>query len=472
MIMTMKNGVKDMRFNKNKYFILISFSIVFGWVMSLPYEGPVLYALASEKGVDWKTLNTLTVFFHFGGLFCGRYIAKDIISAKKNILICIGSSIALSIFIPFVSAKIWFLIIPFVSFLTGVFITINAHLIKGYITSESRAKVAADLLIYGNIVLIGAHILANNLAPMISFIYIEVLLILALILAIKIDIKEKLVRQSIIELDKIPVFKIYWIFFLFIFVITINSGIMFQVIYPYFGKFETLTSIYTNIPYIASIFILSRLIKNNKFYFLYVGLALWGITFILFAIMGQTAFSFMIICSFMLFACGIFDLFWWSIMVNNFNNVKNPASLFGIGLSINVLGVWVGGIIGNYLISIGADKQGLSYFGLIVVMISMLIILPLNSRLVDLIENNEFLVKIQYVEKRKIKSLLEEAETILSKRELEVFNLLILGKTNTQMSKELYLSPHTIKTHNRNIYKKLNVSNKIELIEKISETVK
>ena len=27
----------------------------------------------------------------------------------------------------------------------------------------------------------------------------------------------------------------------------------------------------------------------------------------------------------MLFAAGIFDLFWWSIMANNFDNVKNPA---------------------------------------------------------------------------------------------------------------------------------------------------
>lgn len=461
---------KAMLFNKNQYYILISFSIVFGWIMSLPYEGPVLYALAEEKGIDWIFLNTLAVFFHFAGLFCGRFFAKDIISAKKIILLGIGSSVFLSLFVPFVSAEIWTYIIPLVAFMTGLVNTSNAHMIKGYIPSESRTKTAADLLIYGNIVLIAAHIFANNTRPMISFAFIELLLIGAFILAFKIDTGEKLVRQPIVEPQEKSVFKSYWILFLFIFVITINSGIMFQVIYPYFGQFELLTSIYTNIPYIVAIYLLSRSLKNNKFYFLYIGLALWGITFILFALLGQTALSFILICSVMLFAAGIFDFFWWSIMANSFDNVENPASLFGFGLSVNVLGVWAGGLIGNYLISIGVDKQGLSYTGLLVVMVSMLIIVPLNGKLAALLENNEFLVKVQYLEKKKMKTLLEEAELLLSKRELEVFNLLITGKTNTQISEELYLSPHTIKTHSRNIYKKLNVANKIELIEKVSET--
>lgn len=454
---------------KNSYYILISFSIVFGWVMSLPYEGPVMYALAGERGINGVLLNTLTVFFHFGGLFCGRYIAKDIISAKKTILICIGSSIILSLFIPFVPVEAWTYIIPLVSFLTGIVISVNGHLIKGYIPSELRTKAVADILIYGNVVLIGAHIFANNTTPIISFIVIEGFLVVAFIISYKIDTNENLVRQPIIETNIESIFKTYWIFFLFIFVITINSGIMFQVIYPYFGEFEILTSIYTNVPYIIAIYFLSRHHKENKFYFLYIGLALWGITFILFANLGHTALSFILICSVMLFAAGIFDFFWWSIMANNFDNIKNPSSLFGLGLSINVLGVWVGGLIGNYLTSIGVDKQGLSYIGMFVVILSMLIVLPLNSKLSNLIENNEFLVKLSYVEKKEINSFVEEAKTILSNREQEVFDLLISGKTDAQISNELYISPNTIKTHNRNIYKKLNVSNRIELIEKISE---
>jgi len=460
-----------MKYLKNKYYILINFSLVFGWIMSFPYEGPVMYAMAGEKGIDGILLNTLTVFFHFGGLFSGRYMARDTISAKKIIVTCTGLSLALSIFVPFISVEAWIYIMPLVSYLTGIIIASHGHMIKSYISPEYRVNAVVNFLIYGNIVLIAAHIFANNTSPIISFIFIEALLTIALFAAIKINTDEKHTQYIVLEEGKESIIKDYWIFFLFIFIITINSGIMFQVIYPYFGDFQLLTSIYTNIPYIAAIYLLSRFYKGNKFYFLYIGLALWGVTFILFAFTGQTSFSFIVICSVMLFACGIFDLFWWSIMANNFDNVKNPASLFGLGLSINVLGVWVGGVIGNYMINIGVEKQSLSYLGLLVVILSMLIILPLNNRLADLLEYNEFLVKFNHMKRKDMKDFLEDVRELLSNREFEVFRLLITGKTDTEISKELFISHHTIKTHNRNIYKKLNVSNRVELIEKILETV-
>ncbi len=374
----------------------------------------------------------------------------------------------LSLFIPVIPVATWVIVLPLVSFLTGIVITSNGHLIKSFIPPESRTKAVADILIYGNVLLIAAHILAYNTAPVFSFVFIELLLAGAFIAVFKIDTGEKS-TAPLIELKEESILKNYGIFFLFIFVITINSGIMFQVIYPYFGGFVLLTSIYTNIPYIAAIFILSRMLKINKFYFLYIGLALWSITFILFANLGQNATGFIIICSVMLFAAGIFDLFWWSIMANNFDKVKNPASLFGLGLALNVLGVWVGGLIGNYLTSLGFGKQVLSYIGIMVVTVSILIILPLNNKLASLIEYNEFLVKLTGMKRKAAQSFLAEAKNLLTKREFEVFNLLIAGKTDSQISAMLHISPHTIKTHNRNIYKKLNVANRVELIEKISE---
>jgi DNA-binding CsgD family transcriptional regulator len=63
---------------------------------------------------------------------------------------------------------------------------------------------------------------------------------------------------------------------------------------------------------------------------------------------------------------------------------------------------------------------------------------------------------------------LKEAEALLTKREFEVYTLLISGKTDMLISEALFISLHTIKTHNRNIYKKLKVSNRVELIQKIT----
>jgi len=52
----------------------------------------------------------------------------------------------------------------------------------------------------------------------------------------------------------------------------------------------------------------------------------------------------------------------------------------------------------------------------------------------------------------------------LSDRELEVLHLIAEGLTNPEIAARLYLSLHTVKTHTRNIYGKLNVHNRTQAI--------
>ncbi|MGB1295283.1 MAG: response regulator [Flavobacteriales bacterium] len=56
----------------------------------------------------------------------------------------------------------------------------------------------------------------------------------------------------------------------------------------------------------------------------------------------------------------------------------------------------------------------------------------------------------------------------LTKRELDVLKLLSKGKTLKSVAQELFVSVNTIKTHTRNIYEKLHISSKDELIEKFN----
>lgn len=48
----------------------------------------------------------------------------------------------------------------------------------------------------------------------------------------------------------------------------------------------------------------------------------------------------------------------------------------------------------------------------------------------------------------------------LSKREIEVLELIAAGLTNQEIAEQLIISPHTVKTHSRNIYAKLDVGNR------------
>jgi DNA-binding NarL/FixJ family response regulator len=50
----------------------------------------------------------------------------------------------------------------------------------------------------------------------------------------------------------------------------------------------------------------------------------------------------------------------------------------------------------------------------------------------------------------------------LSQRELEVLRLIVEGKSNPEIAKQLYLSPNTIKTHVRGIMNKLSVDDRVQ----------
>lgn len=52
----------------------------------------------------------------------------------------------------------------------------------------------------------------------------------------------------------------------------------------------------------------------------------------------------------------------------------------------------------------------------------------------------------------------------LSKREIEVLQLVVQGKSSKMIAEELFVSYHTINTHRKNIIKKVGVSNVSELI--------
>ena len=52
--------------------------------------------------------------------------------------------------------------------------------------------------------------------------------------------------------------------------------------------------------------------------------------------------------------------------------------------------------------------------------------------------------------------------SVLTRREIEILTKAASGATNTEIANELYISSHTVKSHLYNIYKKIEVSNRIE----------
>lgn len=69
----------------------------------------------------------------------------------------------------------------------------------------------------------------------------------------------------------------------------------------------------------------------------------------------------------------------------------------------------------------------------------------------------------------------ESTETIekpayeLSERECEILRLLVNGKRNAEIANELFLSPWTIKTHIKNIYRKMHAHSRADVTRKAIE---
>ena len=61
-------------------------------------------------------------------------------------------------------------------------------------------------------------------------------------------------------------------------------------------------------------------------------------------------------------------------------------------------------------------------------------------------------------------SLLSRLE--ISKRELEILNLLAQGHSNQEIAAILFVSVSTVKTHNQNLFEKLEVKRRIQAVEK------
>ena len=69
-----------------------------------------------------------------------------------------------------------------------------------------------------------------------------------------------------------------------------------------------------------------------------------------------------------------------------------------------------------------------------------------------------------------LKVYLSEFE--ITKREKEIIEYILIGKTNSEIGEKLFISPNTVKNHVYNIYKKMNIKNRYELMHNLSEVQK
>lgn len=453
---------------------IIVFSLFFSWLLAFPFEGQVLYAITDRFNIDAHILIFGSILAHFIGLFASGFIVKTMKKAKYlmtfSIVLCMLGSVPFF----FQPSIIWNISLLLASLVAGASVAAWGHYFKHYTPPNERIKTAADVLIYSNILMIIINMIAIHVSPYIGLAFSILILGVALFFQVKLpNGVEQNVKNKSEELEKLVINPIRPLSFLcfFILVITINSGLMYQVINPAFEHHQWLVSWYWAVPYIVALYVVKNLpAKTNRNYILYVAIAMIGLSFTAFMVLDCSVGSYLIVNTLMLGACGVYDLFWWSILGEMLDYHANPAKILGIGLSANVLGVLVGGVLGNIIVTMGV-KYGTSILALVIVFFTLIILPLLHKHLSILLKNHVFLATLNEMVPTKQNETINNFIMIgnLTARESEIAELLLKGRTYKMIANELYLSENTIKTHIKNIYSKFNVKSKSELVVLLME---
>ncbi len=453
---------------------IIVFALLFSWMLAFPFEGQVLYAQTRQYGIDPHTMVFMAIAAHFVGLFGCGFLIKTMRAAKRlmlfSIIFCmLGSGVFF-----FNPSILWQLALIFISVMAGACVAAWGFYLKSGTPSNERIKTAADGLIYSNILMILINMTAIHLSAKAGLSLSILVLGGALLFAVRLPAKDPVIPMLRPDEsgNRINVIKPLAFLCLFIVIITINSGLMYQVINPAFAHHQWLVSWYWALPYIVALYVMKNLPRTvNRNYILYVGIAMIGFAFITFMIVDRSAASYLLVNTLMLGACGVFDLFWWSILGEMLDFHNNPAKILGVGLSANVLGVLLGGLTGNAIVISSIPNHNSSVLALAVVCVTLVILPPLHKYLTELLKDHAYLTVFTEMSPVEQKSMADSLAWLerLTEREREIAVLLLKGKTYRAIAETLNLSENTVKTHIKNIYSKYEIKNRAQLINLMLE---
>ena len=457
-----------LRFCTSHILSVAAFSFSFAYLLSFLFEGQVLYGIIEKFGAQAKIYVLSAIISHFVGLFsCGFFICSQ--RLIKFILIG-GLALCLLFTLPFFFAPsvFWLVGMVLAGFFSGCAVAAWGYYLKTLTPKNERLKFCADVLIFSNIIMIAINVAAGRGFPFIGLILAMICLVVgaALTWFLPVDTVHPTSRDDGNKLT-VNMKKPMFILFLFVSIITVNSGLMYQVINPAFGHLIGLVSWYWAIPYIVALaFIRNFPLKSRRPLFLYVGIGMIMTAFIAFMLLGRNAVDYVIVDTLMLGACGIFDLFWWSILGEMLEYTERPVKIFGIGLSANVFGVLCGGVLGMLMTSANLSDAEVTVLALTVVCVTLVILPLLNRQLMILLKSHVYLTAYDRMDEMQQETIIHHTNMIftLTERELEVLQLMLAGKSNKEIADALFVSVNTVKTHAHNIYSKYDVGSRVELI--------
>ena len=444
----------------------ICFAFFLSWFLAIIFNGSATSTVRQILISDNNYMMLVILLMFIAGLIISGIFINNIKRVKMSVLVscllCFILSFGLLGNVILLKSSVILL-----SLFSGFTTSGWGYFFKNYFSGKDRFMAAADILIIANIAQIPVYVSIEFISLYLGFAIAIVYLAVAAIAAFMIDENEAVKDDKKYIIKYKPELK-YPLLFLYLFValVSISVGINYQVIGPKFSQFTYLDGFYGFMIYAAGVFAVKKLsFKFNHYYTFYAAIAMIGLTVISFVAFDDTLISYLLVNTLTNIANAVFDLFCWCFIGEVLNLTKRSSLLFGIAISANLLGVFVGGIFA-VPVNNAVDIEEALVITSITVVLAVLALFPiLNKVLSRIFKDNIFLLSTQLSEDEtySFDDLLKEYK--LTKREIEVAHVLIENTgTYKMIANELNISENTAKTHIKNIYSKLGINSRVELI--------
>ena len=456
-----------MKRSDNRALSIYTFMLFSAWLISFPYEGQVLYALLGRYGYAPSDWILAAIIAQLCGLLSSMFFVRDIRNARRLLIsACCDCMAGTGAFFLHNAAFLRAALLT-VSFVSGQFISAWGFFFLAYTPSGERMSTAARTLAYSALIMIPVNLCALYVSAFLALGICILLLALALLAAVRLEAPLSAPGPEH-RLEHVALVRPLAVLCAFILVITVNSGLMFQVILPSFSHIGLLSDFYWAVPYTLAILIVNRAAtRADRAPILLIAIAMMGLSFVAFAAFPHTVWNYLLIDTLLLGACGINDLFWWSILGEMLDFDRNPSRTLGIGLGANVAGVLAGKFLGTLSVFTQSSTAS-ALAGMAIVCLALVLLPPMYRELSQVIRKNALLVSVADMPPEEQQKTVERIVCVagLSERESEIAMLLLRGYPYKLIASRLFISESTVKSHVQNIYGKLGIHSRTELIER------
>lgn len=443
---------------------LVVFTTFSVWLLGFVFDASYFYFLHPNH--DFDTLVLSTIVAHIIGYLFFIVIIRNPSSATIVIRFGLLALIASALMLMFTSWSITLFLYFLSSFIaSGIMVGLAYH-IKYCIKSSQRFNMMAVILITSNIGLFILTEIETLFDSMVSIWFAFGLLVVSFFCSfymervhINVDVKHKHSSKLHAHTKRD-----LYLLSLLIFIITINGGLMYQVIVPSYVELGEIVRRVWLWPYMIGVgMFLFFFTAFNKGTTLILAVAILGFSFVGYLVAPISVLSFLIVIFLLMIPLGALDLFWWGTLAQMLDESNNPGFVFGVGMIANILGVLTG-ILFSMRIN---NMENATILAVAIALTSVFVVLAIFPLLQSLLQNKSYLQTYysKPLDQVQHDPVLLEILSSLTKRELEITEKIIQGKTYKMISEDLHVSVNTIKFHIKTIYDKFDVNSRFELVK-------